>query len=125
MAVRRRRVLLGAGVLALGLAAGLYAFLGLPVSWATWRIYERIQEGMTPAEVHALLGEPRARIDLPHIDPRTLLPRPDDPGWVELWTIEDTEIQVYFDATGVVTRVIVPNPPPTFFQRLRRFLHLR
>jgi hypothetical protein len=58
--VRRRRLLLGAGALALlGLAAGLVVCLAYPRPCVTAENFRRLRLGMTRPQVERLLGPPR------------------------------------------------------------------
>jgi hypothetical protein len=100
------RLLIAAALL---LAAGallvilVRAYTHPTVNWAN---YDRVQIGMTRAEVHALLGEPSDGLsplgyeDL-DADERAL-PRSPPPPELQSWRSETHEIFVAFDARGRV-----------------------
>jgi hypothetical protein len=67
--MRRRPLLLGAGLLALvGVAGASYLWATYPRSGVTRGNFERIHDGMTLSEVEALLGEPPTTLDRVDID---------------------------------------------------------
>ena len=114
--MRRRRLLLGAGVLTLlGLTV---IWLTLPHPGVTWANYERIQDGMTLEEVRGILGGEGEK-GLAH-----------EPGLVyddqRVWVEGDLGIVTFFRSGRLVRKdAFALNPPlpaPTFWDRLRRLL---
>src|SRR5262245_18822576 len=95
--MRRRRLLLGAVVLApFGLAGLLFALhLAFPEPGVTWDNFQRIQDGMSEQEVEAILGGPG----------KTQSGSSEDcppQGTVKTWHGTIMEVFVVFDERGTV-----------------------
>ena len=135
---RRRFLLVGAGVLAL---LGVAGFL---VVWAVLRSgdritegnYERIREGMTLAEVEALLGGPPGDYTRGQADPLFITTSGDPAnnvwlrGTIHAWQGPQLTVEVVIaPAGGVLAKHCWPTaysrrPTLSFLIRLRRFLGL-
>jgi hypothetical protein len=121
--MRRRRLLLGLGLLALlGLAGGLFAFL-YPWPGVTGANFERIQEGMTLAEVEKILGGP------PHdrgpiINEADLRngPGPQSRDTIASWTANGITVFVKLDEQSLVKATARLGVEETLTDRLRRLL---
>jgi hypothetical protein len=121
MWLRRRRLLLVGLAAVVLLGCGLFAWLQLPRPGVTRANYERIQEGMTPEEVKAILGGWGE-------DGRVALgpwPREDD---ARLWGEGDLLIWAHFHRGRLDYRFAETiDPPlkrPNLLDRLRRLLRL-
>jgi hypothetical protein len=84
----RRRLLLGAGAVALFGAVGFVVFLWFasPTPGVTWENFHRLQEGMSARDVEALLGEPTKTLALSAICTR------------KCWWSEEIEVLLDFNA---------------------------
>jgi hypothetical protein len=122
--MRRRRLLLVAGVLACGgalLCGGV--LLSLPQSDPiTEANYWRIQNGMTKGEVEAFLGEPVFESNaslIVSVGGKDVVAS----GWT--WIGERHQLVVYYDEAGVVRHkqfALDHYAEPTFFDHLRSWL---
>jgi hypothetical protein len=127
--MRRRRLLLCVGVVAcLGLAVGGFVWLTLPPPGVTRENYERIREGMSQADVEAVLGVPPGAYGRGGIaeiaSSNSILVF--DPSWrTECWAGDTISIQVSFDTDGRVawkSYSVILREQETFWERLRRLL---
>jgi hypothetical protein len=139
----RRRLLLGAGALALlGLVALWYTLRPPPPESVPRADYERVQVGMSLAEVRTILGGPEFVTCIPegHADPlKWGVPDPQEhwppPGttWAKLWKRNQKWIdwvEVAVNDSGIVTgaRTLPKDAKPprpshlTVWDRLRRRL---
>jgi hypothetical protein len=110
--MRRRRIIVGLGVLAVIVAAVTFWPRGPRPCRAT---FEQVREGMTFEEVCATVGAP------PH-DPYEVI-RSTPPA--EYWYGSDTELCVHFDPAGRADRVSVKDfPNESAWSRLRDWLGL-
>ena len=117
--MRRRRLLLGAGLfMLLAVAVALYSWLSLPPSPAA-----RIRPGMTQEEVgEALNQEPgpypiRVGVKVQEEEGR-------QEGLNERWYFPNGYVEVQYDSAGRVrgAEFEPDEPPTTFLDRLRRLL---
>jgi hypothetical protein len=118
-----RRLLLGAGLLALPVFAWLLFAVCYDRRSPTERLCDRIKEGMTVGDVEAICGGPEG-------DYRTSTPfptnerikRPDK----QYWNWDDGTVVVLFDSGGRVTGSVVilelHRSQDTYLDRLRRLL---
>ena len=123
--MRRRRLLLTVGAVALLGVAGFAMFIWLisPTPGVTLENFRRLLEGMSTTDVEALLGEPsKVRESLR--------------GTTRCWQGEEVGIDLLFDADRVLFGIAVPPQPPgrfglaeyirvdeSFLDRIRRWLH--
>ena len=116
--MRRRRLLLGAGALALLGLAGLVTWDAVPRPGVTRANGERIQEGMTEEQVVAILG--RAPDRHPAVVPGYAAP---GTARAAYWKGDNGYITVTFTEGGIVTRTISSwGPEPGLLDRLCRLL---
>jgi hypothetical protein len=115
--MRRRRVIIGLVVLALG-AGAVVAWLCRPQPCR--ETFERVQVGMTLREVEAVVGRPPGSYQTNYIavvgDADGYNPPP------ETWTADDAELSVYLDESGRVGRIVIRDvrPMPDSRTRLER-----
>ena len=105
----RKRIILIAA-LPLAVIVTLCVLATLHRSHVTKANFDRIQEGMTKAEVEQIFGEKGewdAEID-------RLVWQADDGTWASVWFID-----------GCVTQTNWLNPNETLLEKIRRWLHLR
>jgi hypothetical protein len=104
--MRRRRVLLAFGlVVVLGLVAFVWWALSGPADGITPEVALRITDGMTEAEVAALLGRPadqEYRSSDPQPHPRIMAATPRPAVWDKQWVGERWIIYVTLDPAGRV-----------------------
>ena len=117
----RRRPFLLLGLLGLLALLGAFAtqwLLSRPPG-VTAANFERVQVGMTEAQVEGLLG------------PESILAEHDGPH--RIWVAEHAWLEVWFDEGGRVAkkepwasfpRVLRRRPPETFWEKLRRWVGL-
>jgi hypothetical protein len=129
--MRKRRLLLGAGVLVLmGLAGGIVLLHILPPEpEVTAEAIERVQQGMMQDEVEHILGPPSNAMEIDMEDRFPDL-------WAEfsnlgslwppeVWIGDEAIVLIWFDDGRVVEKRLYPRHHPTrktFLDRLRRRL---
>ena len=89
--MKKRRLLLGVGVLAVLGMAGMVVWESQPRPGITRANYERIREGMTLVEVEAILGRPGDGFGGDGDTPR-----------VRFWQGDHVKVTVWFDTDGCV-----------------------
>jgi hypothetical protein len=128
--MRRRRLLLGVGLLAIVGAAALATVFLLPHpgSGITQANYERIREGMTAEEVRQVFDCPPGDYACPaeqhghHFGAEPIYVPDADFSYLD-WTGETCFIIIRFDAQGRVNgKRILPRNPAGAWVRLRRLL---
>ena len=92
------------------IAVALGVLATLPRSHVTKANFDRIQEGMTKAEVEQIFGE-KGKWDA---ETDRLVWQADDGTWACVWFID-----------GCVTQTNWLNPNETLLEKIRRWLHLR
>jgi hypothetical protein len=94
--MRRRRLLLGAGLLGLVALAGLAAFVRFtaPTPGVTVENYRRLRIGMTAQQVEAILGE----------GPTSQQPTAARGRWQKYWKGKELTIYLLFERDGIVLR---------------------
>jgi hypothetical protein len=114
--LRTRRLLLGAGALALLAVVAMWTWLLVqPRPGITWAKYKRIRVGMTLAEVEAILGRPADETV------RVALEPPVPPG--RAWEGGGLRVTVWLDHAGAVSgKDLQPGREDTLLERLRRLL---
>ena len=125
--MRRRRLLLGMGPVALLGMPGVASLLWLtrPTPGVTWENFHRLRFGMTARDVEALLGEPQ-EVDEVGGDWTTRRWRGDD--FVISLSFDADQKLAFGGAFGVSdpTRAILEpiHADESFLDRIRRLLHL-
>ena len=124
--MKRRRFFLSATVLAAVLVGGLAVLLFLPRSPISQRSCDRIQIGMSEAEVETILGGPEGNYHDRQVDIN--IPLSPVPGLLrKVWIGNDGAALVYFDKANRVGHVhFAPalNRDESFLGSLRRLLRL-
>jgi hypothetical protein len=109
VAKKKRLLLIASLPLTIALTLGVLAMLP-PSPGVTRANFDRIQEGMTTAEVEEIFGQK----GVPLWSPRALL-----------WASDDgSEVDVDFGVVGCVQTKIWVSSNETFLDKLRRWLHL-
>jgi hypothetical protein len=124
--MKRRRFFLSVAVLAVVLAGGLAVLIFLPRSPISQRNCDRIQLGMSEAEVESILGGPQGNHQDRQVDINVPLP-PRQGLFMKVWIGNDGAALVYFDKANKVGHVhFAPalNRDDSFLGRIRRWLRL-